>query len=532
VDTTTELPISVAPQMQDLGLRDRYARAALITAIGGIVGRIFQGLTPLALARFLGPNQYGIYALVMSVMAVVAGTAPLGQSAALQKFLPEYAAKDPGRGKSILISSILMVGTSVGLIGLLLLIVAPWIAQSVYHDSTLSGKLRFTVLSVIAMSMFNLLSSVVLGLQGVRTYSLAVIVRSVTFLVCGSIGAIMFGVYGAIAGQTVGAGAALGILTLASYRLARARLPGRATSIFRRDVVLEIMSFGVPALLAGFVVAGGMWWANTALARDGGYGQLANFSVAWALMQLILLLPSSLSTPAVSFMSEAYTVRGKQAFGRFVSDNLRLIWAITLPLCFGSALFAEKLVAIGFGSRYAAAAPLARWMSIVALLIAINSQIGLALSSLGKMWQALALNMAWLIVFVPLAAFGAHAGALGVAYAYCLSYLVFTVLLWIYSEKSLGVRYRHLFPLLILSGLVFLLGGWVGSRPMYGVDGWSRFLLIPGLLVLEWTWVLRDAERTRLRLMASRLNVKFWRAEPRAQVEASFSNAIVAQLKD
>src|SRR5690242_15015180 len=180
MSSTVELPAPPEPVLERGGVRHRYAWAALISGMGGVVGRLLQGLTPVALARILGRTEYGVYALLMSVLAVVAGTAHLGQNMALQKFLPEYAAKDRERGKAILMSSVWLVGTSILLIGLTLLIAAPWVARSLYHDGTLAGKLRFVVLLVVATAIFNLLSSISLGLQEVRTYTLAVIVRSGT----------------------------------------------------------------------------------------------------------------------------------------------------------------------------------------------------------------------------------------------------------------------------------------------------------------------------------------------------------------
>lgn len=508
MSATTELPGSFEPVLERADPRYRYVRAALVSGVGGLVARFFQGLTPVALARILGHSEYGVYALLMSVLAMVAGTAHLGQNMALQKFLPEYAAKDPERGKSILISSIWLVGASIAVMGLLLLITAHSVAESLYHDVTLAGKLRFIVLLVIATAIFNLLSSISLGLQDVQTYTMAVIVRSGTFLVGGSIGALLWGIEGAIAGQLVAVAIAVLILTIASCRVTRVRFPVPARGIFRRDIIAELIGFGVPALLAGFVVAVGVWWANTTLVRGSGYEQLADFGVGWALLQLIVLLPSSLSTPAVSFMSEVHAVRGKHDFSRFVSDNLRIIWSITLPICFTCALCAEKLVIIGFGIKYVAAVPLARWMSLTALLISVSSQIGLAISSLGKMWEALLLNLTWLIVFVLLAWVAAPLGARGLVYAYCLSHLFFAVLVWKYSEKALGIYYQRLIPMMLLSILVVTLAELIGPHPLYGL-GWTRLLLVIGLLVVEWTWVLRDGEKDRIRQAVGSLYLRF-----------------------
>jgi len=86
----------------------RYVAAAVQTGIGGIVSRVLQGFAPIILARYLGPRNFGVYVLVLSLVGIVAGASPLGQDAALEKFLPEYSIKNPSRGGAILTNTVIL----------------------------------------------------------------------------------------------------------------------------------------------------------------------------------------------------------------------------------------------------------------------------------------------------------------------------------------------------------------------------------------------------------------------------------------
>jgi hypothetical protein len=86
----------------------RYAPEAVLTGVGGIVSRVLQGFAPIILARYLGPREYGVYVLVISLVGIVAGASPLGQDTALEMSLPEYSVKNPSRGGAILTNTVIL----------------------------------------------------------------------------------------------------------------------------------------------------------------------------------------------------------------------------------------------------------------------------------------------------------------------------------------------------------------------------------------------------------------------------------------
>jgi len=465
-----------------------------------VVSRIVLGLTPLVLARLLGVERYGIYALVTSLVGVVAGTSSLGQNSALQKFLPEYAVKDPARGHAILVASVRIIAVVILLVSAALLVASPMIARAIYRDPSLSGVLRFAVLLVAGTVLYNHFSSVAIGLHRIRTYGIASVVRGGTFLIFGALGSLLLGLYGALIGQVVGALFAAFVLIVDSQRTATRMLPGEVAWYAFSDLFREIMNFGVPALLAGVVVSFGIWWGSTLLVRHSGFQQLGLFAAAYSLMQLILLLPSSLSVPAVSYLAETRAARGEGAFSELVSNNLRFIWVLTLPISFFCALFSRSIMTLTFGPAFAPASGLLCWMSIIALVIAINAQIGYAVASLGRMWQALALNGLWLVSFLPLSHFGVQGrGATGLVAAYCLSYVLFTFIVGAYSIRYLGVRYTHIpfltFITLIAIAAATFSGTFLDSPPFL----FGRLGLVGLLFAAEWRWALRADERLRAR---------------------------------
>lgn len=467
--------------------------------MSGIVSRILQGLAPIILARYLGPKEYGVYALVLSLVGIVTGVAHLGQNTALQKFLPEYSITNPSRGGAILAHTVILVSGALAILCSGLFFASEWIASALYHDASLTHVFQFSALLVLTLSLFNLASSATAGLQDFKTYSRAMIVRSAAFLGLGWLGVCLLGLYGALLGQLLGSLLGLALLTVAVLKLARQRLPGAFHLHFSTDVLREIFSFAFPALLGGLLASTGYWWANTLLARQVGFEQVGLFGVAFALMQLIILVPSNLSVPAVSFMSETYASAPREQFAALVSTNIRLIWALTLPLAVACAFFSGVIIKVFFGPSYSGATLLGSMMSVVALIVTVGSVIGNAVASAGRMWHALCLNAVWLLAFTGgVLAFVPPWAAAGLAAAFFLSYLSLAGIFWIYSRTILRIRYEHSFVLLSLTSVSAVVavaaGRFLEGLPLFATGSVAVALTVS----VEWSIVLSAEERSEI----------------------------------
>jgi antigen flippase len=483
----------------------RYVAAAVQTGIGGIVSRVLQGFAPIILARYLGPRNFGVYTLVLALVNIVVGVSPFGQNTALQKFLPQYSVKDPARGGAILANTVILVSGTLAMLCVGFFFASKWMASAIYHDASLASAFQFSALLVLAFSLFNLLSSATAGLQDFRTYTQAMIVSSAAFIGFGWLGVWLLGLYGALLGELLAS--LLGLILLGAHALSltRERFPGAFRPQFSGDILKEIFSFAFPALLAGLLVAPAYWWASTLLARHAGFEQVGLFGVAFSVYQLILLVPTALSIPAVSFLSESHTAE-RDRFRTLVGTNVRLIWALTLPLAVALAFFSPIIVRIVFGASYRGATSLASIMSCVGLVVAIGSIIGNAAAGAGRMWHAFWINGLWLVVFLLTATLTVPRwGAPGLATAFLLSYLFLAIVFWAYSRFALRVKYDHakvLLALTILSALATM----VARRSLDGFPLAATGLLVVAMIAfIEWQFAVHHQERTEIQSLLQRL---------------------------
>ena len=141
----TELDTSPT-EAKRVNLRGRYIQAALYSGIGGAVSQILYGLTPVLLARYLGPRDYGVYSVAISLIGMFVGVISLGQNAVLHKLLPEYYVSDRQRGGAILADTVILTSGILIILCATLFISSGWIASMIYRDASLIGLFQICAL--------------------------------------------------------------------------------------------------------------------------------------------------------------------------------------------------------------------------------------------------------------------------------------------------------------------------------------------------------------------------------------------------
>ena len=508
MDRATVADIELLPATQPAAhdhLGRRYFNAALDSVVRGGASLALYGLTPVVLARALGPHDYGVYAIVTSLTAFVAGLFHLGQNSALHKLLPEYFVRDRGRGGALLADVVLLTLAVALLCCAGLFAGAHLMATQLYHDAALTNVLRACALLILVTALFNLASSVVAGLQDFRSYNTALLVRSLVLVAAAWLGVLWWGLWGALAGQLIALGAAFALLAASAVRRARERFADLIRPDFSRAVLGSIAAFVLPVFVMTLLNAPGYWWANTLLAQTHGFAAAGRFSAAYGLAQLIWLAPMSFFVPAMTFLSEAHAAQ-QERFGALVGSNARMIWLLTLPLALSVALASPLLLNALFGAAYQAAVPAAFVLSLNGLLMGLIGLFNTALVAAGRIWHGCAITFGWAVIFVATGLFCIPRwGVTGCALAYAVSHLLYLIGTGLYARAVLRARGVGTWRLAWLTATAFaaalLLFLVFAGATFYG----AAILLLTALLTAEWRWVCSPAERatlTSLRLRA------------------------------
>ncbi|MBS1809839.1 MAG: oligosaccharide flippase family protein [Acidobacteria bacterium] len=478
----------------DLGRR--YLRASLDSVLRGGTSLVISGLVPMVLARFLGPHDFGIYAIITALTALIAGLFHMGQNSALHKLLPEYYVSDRARGGAILANVVTFTLALITVFCVSFVAGAHLIAVKIYNDPSLTQFFRFCALMIFITTLLNLASSIAAGMQDYQAYNTTMLIRSGMLIVLALIGVAVWGLWGALASQLVAGGVGLLWLTQRLVKDAKERFPGLIRPNFSREIVRPIAAFMLPAFVITLLNMPCYWWTNSLTARTHGFAQAGLFSAAYGLAQLISLAPYNFYTPAMTFLTEANAAADVALFDQLVSRSLRTIWLLTLPLALGCALFSPLLISVLYGGKFMAAAPAAFVMSVAGLFMANVGLVNAVIAAKGRIWQGCGIAFIWAIVFTATGFLAIPRwGAIGAAATFAFSYVLYLLLLCLYLQFVLHINLQAMRrPTILTVGSCLIAIGLI-----YTCAGITLYLastlLLAGIVIGGIFWVCDETER-------------------------------------
>jgi O-antigen/teichoic acid export membrane protein len=263
-------------------LAGKFVRQVGVLTVANFLGAVLNFVQGILVARWLGPELYGLAALVMTYPSVVHAFFDARSSDASVKYLGEYH----GRGERERALAMCKLGYAVDLAiacvaFLVLVFTAGFAAQSIGHHPPIAGLMVFYVAALIPRSIVGT-STMILDILG--RFPLAVACLAFLVLVLTA----------RLAAQSIAyAPAVVGLMILYGAALIPRALVGTSNAVlttlgrFPFIAWIEILTTVIrTVLIVGLVLAGwqvaGVVWANTVAATAAGllYG-----TVAWVLIR-------------------------------------------------------------------------------------------------------------------------------------------------------------------------------------------------------------------------------------------------------
>jgi PST family polysaccharide transporter len=409
-------------------LATRAGRAVGFSFVNSALAKLGTVGLGILLARLLGPQQFGIYAVGYVAMRVQMNLNDLGVSLAIVRW--------PGRPGEIAptVATVTLITGSILYAGCYL--AAPFYASALGAPAA-AGVVRVLCLAVV----FDSVAAAPGGLlqrafrQDVRLFT----DQSSVWLGVGLTGVLAWLGYGAMSlaiGRVVGSVA--GLFLLAAFA------PEPLRFGFNPAVVRELLRFSLPLAGSGIIVFAvinvdqllvGQLLGATAL----GFFVLASNLAGWPLT--VFAQPVRSVAPAAFARLQHQPAAMRRGFLSFA----RLLGAIALPACLSISGLAVPLIRFVYGAKWLLAADALRWLAVLAAL-----QIACELSYdyfvvLAKARVIFTLQLVWLLVLVPAFAAGALTGGIrGAAIAETLVAAALPLPWYLRELRLTGIRGRVL----------------------------------------------------------------------------------------
>jgi len=401
-------PGTLADSAIPLGSVKRLAAGTGIAVSGRLLGRGTRLLVDVALARLLGPKQFGLYAIGWTVTRITTLISSLGLNTGVIRFGSRYWRQDDARFKGVIIQSLVTAGVSATVLSLVCFSNAKWLSQTFFHKPDLAPVLRWFALS------FPLVTVAAVAAASTRIsqrMKFAVLAEDVSqpavelFLILILVGLLRSGLVGAIVAFTgslifaviLGFRYLVKLFPCLAAREVASKIPGRA-----------LIAFSLPASLTGVLGVLGVWVNRLFVgyyrsSAEAGIYQVASYipvSVA-----IVVGAVGAIFSPMTADLSQRSQLAMMQELYK-VSTKWTLYAAVPpiLIMCFAPS----DLLTVLFGAAYATGAHALVIMAIGQLLNAASGCIGILLVMSGhqKITSALfaamfALNMVLSALFIP-----------------------------------------------------------------------------------------------------------------------------------
>ena len=390
-------------------------------------------------ARILDPDEYGALSIVIYLQnfAVVIGC--FGVPITITKKISQWMAKDVSMAQVVgsALLFLLLFSSAITSVGYLLL--SETIAVDLYADPQLVRVLQLSSLFVVIACLNTTLSAFVQGCQKITALAKISAVTAILWQPIAVVTILTFGLEGAVLAMIIYN--AMGASML--FYVARKSLPisfAKAGEFLgdrakRKDLLL----FTIPAFLMTVMISPAYWVGRTWLGLSWDFAEVGNFQIADSISQILLIVPFAISVPLLPAVSERYALDPK-SIGGTSGTLLRLIAFVLVLLTIVAIPLMRTGIVWVFGEDYEGAYAATILMFAAATYISAGSVMSNVIFGMGRMWDALALNLVWLAVFLALMSYTVpDYGSEGLAATYAVSYSLYVSLIFVYIRMKLGV---------------------------------------------------------------------------------------------
>ena len=352
-----------------LDIAKRSVQGGAVLFIGNLIATIMGAITVIIIARLLGPDQYGVYALALVIPGLLQLFIGFGVNTAIIRF-SAYAISQgrPDEARRYTTNGIYFLWSTGAILTLLNYVLAGILSSLLLHRPDLTSYVQLMSLSTFGGTILVTTTYTAMGWNWMKLSSYSVIAQNAVRLALSPL-LIVFGlgVTGALVGHVASLFAA-GLLGTSIFYMAKLR-GSREGGMFVADVK-EMLRFGLPLYAGGLISGLAGYYVTVILAAIAsntvfGFYQAANNFVGPITLisnvMVMALFPAFASLDGIGGnIQQAF----KQAY-KFVAF---LLTPIILFLVLASGL----LIHLFYGASYSGSIPYLELLALANLPIAFG----------------------------------------------------------------------------------------------------------------------------------------------------------------
>lgn len=334
----------------------------------------------IVLGRELGPDGLGVYTLAFTIYLFGMQFAAFGIGSALTKYVAEFL-DDRVAIRNYVSSGMTSSIITGALMGVVLFLLAPYIAVSFFHVPELEGMIQLTALCYPFIAVQKAVLGTLNGFRRMHLYALLNIIQNVTVVAASIVLVLLFemGVMGAVigfVGPTILVSALCPVLIrdCMGFGASLWNTPAlRATTVFGFYVVLgnsvSFLNTQIDSIMIGYYLSP---------------AEVGIYAVAVLLAETITLIPSAVQRVTAPVTATLYGKGDIGAIRKIVSSTMKKAFLVSAATALVLIIFGQFFISLFFTTEF-----LPAYIPLLVLLIghtifAPFMSIGSTLASIGK----------------------------------------------------------------------------------------------------------------------------------------------------
>ncbi len=523
------------PLKLEFGLR-LLAKSSVIVFVGVMLSKIFSYLYKIVIARYYGPETYGLFSLGIMILGWFLAIFSLGLAEGIVRFVPLYR----GEGNYEKIKHILRVSAKFTLIcglvaSMMLFLLAEPISMGVFNNANLALFLKIFSFVIPMALLSRLFLSLLRGFEKISAYSfiLNILQNGVILLAL-----VLFLLMGLKKISSIPLSYLAGFLAafIISFLFCKYSLhdifgkPSLKDKI-KNQVAKKLFSYSWPLMFLGIITTIFYWIDSFVLGYFKGAEFVGFYNAVVPIVALLGIFPDLFMQLFFPLITKEYAKRNSKIIVQLSKQVAKWIFLLDLPLALALFIFPGAAINILFGPQYLAAETALRILVVGGLvssvLIGLSSTL---LSMIGKSRLMLAnilamtlLNIILNVLLVP------RYGINGAAIASATSWVLLSLILLVETRICINfIPLKKSFSKIFLVSLIpaVLL---VYAKQFFQINLFSLILLVSffllSYLLLIFLAGCLDEQDTLL------LKVMFQKILPKASFRNKLLNAATSSIK-
>lgn len=432
---------------------EKIGKGSMIVFTGFLAGTVFQYLYKIILARFLGPESFGVFVLGIAIIQSATAIALLGLNESVPRFISFHRGKNElEKIRRTASTGLLITIFSSISFSLLLFVLSDTIALTVFEEAALVTPLKILAISIPALASIKFFLSLFQGQQDAVYSTLMndfLWSGAIVLLVTGSV-SLGYSVEGAAAAYLAAAFLSLPII---AYTYLRKYDHGFDFSDLNTR---KLLVFSWPLFLISALSILTRWYDVLMLGWLTGSVDSGIYDVAYSIAGYGALLIEVVGFMFMPVISELYAKKNTKRIREIYDLATRWMTLTTLPVIAGMLIFPREIIQILFGSDYVGAALPLSILSLAFLFRVFKGPAEATFISMGDNRKLLAGKTVTsvLIVSLNLLLIPIY-GTKGAAISTLIAFIAGDTLLLYYMRRKLGILpYDLKFLQIFVSGAI------------------------------------------------------------------------------